>query len=277
MKNNYKKLAIPYLVWLYILAMLPILVMLLLCFMEGEGLDFENFRLTWGNFAQLKEKSTLVAFLNSIWIALLTTVISIVLGYIVAYKLYRSKIKNKFLILVILILPMWSNLLLRTEALGNVMEEQNILNDLLSKIGLNFSMNIRGSYLAVMIGLVLTYMPFMIMPVYNALEKIDPSLDEAASDLGLTELQSFWKVTFPLSSKGIVTGSIMVLLPCLSGFAIPQILGNGNIVMIGNVIDSMYQEMNYNVGSLLGLIIVIVITLAIFVMNKIDKKGEMLV
>ena len=243
-----------------------------------EGLDLVNLQVTIDNFAQLGEKSTLVAFRNSVILSTITTAISIVLGYLVAYKLFRSKFKNKFLILVILILPMWSNILLRTEALANIMEPNNILTTLFSKIiGKEVSFpQVRGSYFAVVFGLVVTYVPFMIMPIYNSLEKIDKSVEEAALDLGLTDMQKFWKVIVPMSSKGIITGSIMVFLPSLSGFAIPKILGSGNIVMIGNVIEELFNNMNYNIGSLLAMIILIVILFSITIVNKVDKEGEML-
>lgn len=295
MNNRFARLAKPYLIWLYVLAVLPALVMALLVFTDMEGLDLQNMSITLANFAQLAEVSTLVAFKNSFVLSLITTLISIVLGYLVAYKLFRSNFKNKFLILVILILPMWSNILLRTEALSNLFSASNIVTTLLDKIRIMFGadpeqvasnpvtfLDVRGSdnefaaYFAVVFGLVVTYVPFMIMPIYNSLEKIDRSVEEAALDLGLTDMQKFWKVIFPMSSKGIITGSIMVFLPSLSGFAIPKILGGGRIVMIGNVIEELFNNMNYNVGSLLAMVILIVILISITIVNKVDKEGEML-
>jgi spermidine/putrescine transport system permease protein len=175
-----------------------------------------------------------------------------------------------------LILPMWSNLLLRTEALGNIMEHNNILTDLLSRTGITLSIGIKGTPLAVLIGLVFTYLPFAILPIYTALEKISYSLEEAALDLGLTETKKFWKVIFPLSLKGVVSAAILVFLPSLSGFAIPQILGKGNIVLIGNVIEESYRNMNYNFGSLLSIIILVFILGSILIISKTDKEGETL-
>ncbi len=276
MNDSYKKLAKPYEIWLYILALFPSLIMLVLVFLDTEGINFTDASFTFGNFSQLTESSTIIAFGNSLKFALLSTVLSAILGYFVAYRLFRSKFKNKFLILTILILPMWSNILLRIEALGNVMQPNNIITDLLSKIGIHVAIDIKGSSLAVLIGLVFTYLPFMILPIYTALEKIEPSLEEASLDLGATQLKTFWKVIFPLSTKGIVTGSIMVFLPCLSGFAIPEILGSGNIVLIGNVIDQFFRNMNYNIGALLALFIMILILGAIFLVQKVDKEGETL-
>jgi spermidine/putrescine transport system permease protein len=117
----------------------------------------------------------------------------------------------------------------------------------------------------------------MVLPIYTSLEKIDPLLHEAALDLGLTETKKFWKVILPLASKGIVSGSIMVLLPCLSGFAIPKILGDGNILLIGNIIEQKFVNMNYNQGSILAIVILIIILGSILIINKVDKEGETLI
>jgi len=276
MNKEFKILAKPYIVWLFLLAILPIFVMIMLSFMFSEGLTFEESFFTFNQFTLLGESSTLEAFRNSIVFASLTTLISFVLGYFVAYNVFKSKFRNKFLILTLFILPMWSNLLLRTEALGNLMENNNILSDLLAGIGITLSIGIKGTPLAVIIGLVFTYLPFMILPIYTALEKIDYSLEEAALDLGLTNMQKFWKVIFPLSLKGVATGSIMVFLPSMSGFAIPEILGSGNILLIGNVIEQSFKIMDYNLGSLLAIVILFFILGALYIISKVDKEGETL-
>ena len=276
MNKEFKILAKPYIVWLFLLAILPIFVMIMLSFMFSEGLTFEESFFTFNQFTLLGESSTLEAFKNSVVFATLTTIISFVLGYFVAYNVFKSKFRNKFLILTLFILPMWSNLLLRTEALGNLMENNNILSDLLAGIGINLAIGIKGTPLAVIIGLVFTYLPFMILPIYTALEKIDYSLEEAALDLGLTNMQKFWKVIFPLSLKGVATGSILVFLPSMSGFAIPEILGSGNILLIGNVIEQSFKIMDYNLGSLLAIVILFFILGALYIVSKVDKEGETL-
>lgn len=276
MNKEFKILAKPYLGWLAILAILPVFVMILLSFMFSEGLSFEESYFTFDQFGVLFDSSTVIAFGNSLLYASLTTVISLILGYFVAYNVFKSKFKNKFLILTVFILPMWSNLLLRTEALSNLMRENNIFTNLLSGIGINLTFNIIGTPLAVIIGLVFTYLPFMILPIYTALEKIDYSLEEAALDLGLTNIQKFWKVIFPLSLKGVATGSILVFLPSMSGFAIPEILGAGNILLVGNIIEQAFRNMDYNFGSLLSIVILFFIIGALVIVSKIDKEGETL-
>ncbi len=281
MNKKFSRLSTPYLYWLYILALFPALFMFVLMFLDiSEGLDISNgLHFTLDNFKQLAEPSTLIAFRNSFIYAGISTLLSIVFGYLVAYRLYRSKFQNKFLILVILILPMWTNILLRTESLAGILTtEGNIVISLIEKIfGTRIQgLDILGTPFAVIFGLFVTYVPFMVMPIFNSLEKIDKAIEEAALDLGLTNTQKFFKVILPMSSKGIITGSIMVFLPCLSGFAIPEILGRGNIVLIGNVIESAFKNMSYTIGSLLAVVILIVILLGIFIVSKIDKEGETL-
>lgn len=281
MNKKFAKLSTPYLYWLYILALFPALFMFVLMFLDiSEGLDISNgIHFTLDNFKQLAEPSTLTAFRNSFIYAGISTILSIIFGYLIAYKLYRSKFHNKFLILIVLILPMWTNILLRTESLAGILTtDGNIVISLIEKI---FKVKVKGIEIlgtpfAVIFGLFVTYVPFMVMPIFNSLEKIDKAIEEAALDLGLTNTQKFFKVILPMSSKGIVTGSIMVFLPCLSGFAIPEILGRGNILLIGNVIESAFKNMSYTIGSLLAVVILIVILFGIFIVSKIDKEGETL-
>lgn len=278
MKKPFRFLSIPYIVWLMILAVIPFFVMILLSFSYTEGLNFSNHEFTLYPMEVLLDRPTLSALGNSMLYAVITTIISVLLGYVVAYSVFRSKIKNKFLVLAIFILPMWSNLLLRTEALGNLMNENNIISNMLSTL---FNANItfisfKGTPLAVIIGLVITYLPFMILPIYTSLEKIDYALEEAAHDLGLTDLQKFFKVILPLSATGLATGSIMVFLPSMSGFAIPEILGSGNILLVGNIIEQSFRYMDYNVGSILSVVILVIIFIALFIVSKVDKEGETL-
>jgi spermidine/putrescine transport system permease protein len=167
---------------------------------------------------------------------------------------------------------MWTNILLRINALASIFKENNIIADLFGVKGIN----IIGTDLAIILGMVFTYLPFIVLPIYTSLEKIEPTLEEAALDLGLTEFKKFWLVIVPLSLKGVVSGSIMVLLPCLSGFAIPKILGEGNILLIGNIIEQSFINMSYNIGSVLALVILIIILGSILLVNKVDKEGETL-
>ena len=270
--HHIDRYARPYLYWLYIFAVFPMLIMVVLSFVETEGFRFDDMAFTLSNFNILIQKSTLIAFMNSIKYSVLTTLICIFFGFLIAYTLYKSNFKNKYLILVLLILPMWTNILLRINALASIFKENNILADLFNVKGID----IIGTDLAIILGMVFTYLPFIVLPIYTSLEKIDPTLEEAALDLGLTDFKKFWLVIVPMSMKGVVSGSIMVLLPCLSGFAIPKILGEGNITLIGNIIEQSFINMSYNIGSVLALVILIIILSSILLVNKIDKEGETL-
>ena len=261
-------------VWLSVLVFVPILAMILIGFSNlNSSVSVSELALSVKHFSLLWESSTLIAFRNSLVYALATTFISLILGYFIAYEIKLSKFKNKFILLTFVILPMWSNLILRTESLANIMSENNILRSI---IGFNLFGNISGTWMAVLFGLVFTYMPFMILSVYTALEKIDFALEEAALDLGLRPVKKFWKVVFPLSFKGVVTGSIMVFLPTLAGFAIPKILSRGQIVFIGNIIENKFIYTNYNHGALLAVVILVFILGSILLLTKFDKEGETL-
>lgn len=271
--HHLDRMARPYMYWLYVLALAPMIIMIFLMFVDTEGIRFDGMVASITNFSILTEKSTIVAFWNSLKFSFITTAVCIFFGYLVAYALYQSKLKNKYMVLLLLILPSWTNILLRINALASVFKPNNILQDI---FGLSQGINIIGTDLAVMLGMVFTYLPFMVMPIYTSLEKIDPLLHEAALDLGMTDFKKFWKVIFPLSSKGIVSGSIMVLLPCLSGFAIPKILGDGNILLIGNIIEQSFINMSYNQGSVLAVVLLVIILGAILIVNKTDKEGATL-
>lgn len=272
--HNLHLLGKPYLYWLYIFAVIPILIMLFLTIADTEGVRLDGLEFTASNFSILSEESTIKALFNSIKFALLTTVICIFFGYLIAYSLFRSKIKNKYMILLLLILPMWTNILLRINALASIFKPNNIITDIL---GIDEGINIIGTDFAILLGMVFTYLPFIVLPIYTSLEKIDPSLEEAASDLGMTDFNKFWHVVVPLSIKGVTSGSIMVLLPCLSGFAIPKILGDGNIILIGNIIEQNFISMSYNIGSILALVVLIITLGSILIVNKVDKEGETLI
>jgi spermidine/putrescine transport system permease protein len=272
--KEFKVLARPYMVWLSVLVFVPILAMILISISNlNSSVSVGELMISFSHFKLLLESSTLIAFRNSLVFATLTTLLSFVLGYFIAYEIKLSKFKNKFILLTIVILPMWSNLILRTESLANIMSENNILKSIL---GFNLFGNISGTGVAVLFGLVFTYMPFMILSVYTALEKIDFALEEAALDLGLSPIKKFWKVVFPLSLKGVVTGSIMVFLPTLAGFAIPKILSRGRIVFIGTIIENKFVYTNYNHGALLAVVILFFILGSILLLTKFDKEGETL-
>lgn len=268
--KKFKKLALPYQIWMYVLVGIPILLMVILSFLKINGFDFANATFTLEHFNNLP--TGFKAFWLSMKYSFYATAICLALGYPMAYIISRSNISNKYLVLVILILPMWTNMLLRIKALEVVSQPNGFFSN---TFGIAF--NFYGTPFAVIFGMVMMYLPFMIFPIYTVLEKIDPSLLEASQDLGANQVKTFLKVTLPLSLKGVTSGVIMVFLPCAMGFTISEILGGGNIQMIGNIVENLFKRANnYSLGSLISLIIIVLVLGSLIIIGKVDAEGETL-
>lgn len=272
--RKFGKFVIPYIVWLVILVVIPMFAMIILSFANTEGLDFKTFEFSLDSIKAVFSSEYLIAFWNSLKIALISTFICFLIGYPVAYFVSTSKIKHKMALMMVIILPMWSNMLLRIMALEKVFSSK-FITDVLhigeAGIGLN------GTMFAVISGTVLMYLPFMILPIFTTLEKMDKSLIEASHDLGLGKVKTFIKTIFPLSLKGVFSGFIMVFLPSATGFVVTERLGAGKIIMIGNIIEQFFKKtFNYNMGSLLSIIVIIVIMGSLILLSKNDEDGETL-
>jgi spermidine/putrescine transport system permease protein len=261
--KRFKYLAIPYFVWLVFLVVMPLILMLILTFLSSNGMDFSNSYASIESYARLNDISILKAIGNSLIVALITVIICILLGYPVAYFLSFSKIRNKMLFLLLLILPMWSNSMLRIVSWLRLFSTDAFK-----------ALDLVGSYPAVIFVTVTTYLPFMIFPIYTVLEKLDRSYLEASKDLGVTPAKTFFKVTLPLSLSGVSSGIIMVFLPAATGFAISQTIGQGKIRLIGNLIQSVFEKNNYNFGSLLSILLSIIIILMVFFFERSQHKKK---
>ena len=261
--KSFKKLSIPYFVWLAVLVVLPLLLMLILTFLRTDGSSLIGASATIDNFLELRDITYWEALWNSLVIAFWTTLICFLIGYPVAYFVSFSNIKHKALILLCMILPMWCNSMLRILSWYKLFSSDTFS-----------ALNLIGSKGAVIFVTVTTYLPFMIFPIYTVLEKMDRSLIEASKDLGVPAWKTFFKVTFPLSLSGVSSGIIMVFLPAATGFAISQIIGDGKVNMIGNIIENMFKTANnYNLGSLLSIFVSIIIIIFIIGLDK-SQKGK---
>jgi spermidine/putrescine transport system permease protein len=273
--NKYRVFATPYLVWMLILTVIPIFLMVALSFMEIDGLAIGTAKFSLAAFTKTFKREYLLAFTHSIKLAGLATLFCIIIGYPVAYIITNLKIANRFTFLLILILPMFTNLLLRVNTINRLLLPEGFLKNVFG-ISLNFS----GTEAAVVLVMVVVYLPFMIFPIYTVLEKIDPSLIEASKDLGANNFQTFRQVTLPLSLKGVSSGIIMVFLPCATSFTIPYIVSKGNIKLIGNIIEEKMgltnQLSDYPVGSLISILILVIVMGALYLISKIDAEGETL-
>ncbi|MFI3329480.1 MAG: ABC transporter permease [bacterium] len=272
--NKFKKLSIPYIIWMGILILIPLALMLLLSVLSINYFEFDSASFSLAHLNTVFSKANLDATLLSTKLALLATIGSLIIGYPVAYIVSNLKTKYKFFILLLFIVPMWTNLLLRVETINRLLQPAGLLNNMFG-----ISIDLSGTQTAVILTMILIYIPFMIFPIYTVLEKTDKGLIEAANDLGAGPIKTFLKVTLPLSAKGITSGVTMVFLPCAMGFTIPYIVSNGNMQLIGNIIERYFKDGTgqFNIGSSISLLLMIVVFAALFLMMKIDEEGEMLI
>ena len=264
MKN--KAYAAPYLVWMVLFIIVPLALVIVFAFTDTAG----NF--TFDNFSAVLDLGRI--FLRSFWLALLSSVICLVLGYPVA-SLSRLRRRRQGLALMLLILPMWMNFLLRTYSLILLIDTNGLINQLLQSLSLP-TIKIINTQFAVLIGMVYNYLPFMILPIYSILIKIERNVVEAAEDLGANPFQVFRKVTLPLSMPGVMSGIIMVFVPAVSTFIISKMLGGGMFMLIGDYIEMQFLGNTYNpgVGSAISLILMVIILISLFFMRGLDEETK---
>ncbi|WP_405374153.1 ABC transporter permease [Pseudobutyrivibrio sp.] len=266
-------LATPYAVWILICTILPLFYILGYAITTSEG------SFTLSNLTAIADPVHLSSLWLSIKVAFVTTVICLVLAYPVALILHNLKISNKGFVVFLFILPMWMNFMLRILAWQIILSNNGILNSILSTIGLP-TVHILYTKAAVTLGMVYDFLPYMILPIYNALSKINDSVIEAAADLGANWWTTFTKITIPLSRDGILSGIIMVFVPALSSFVVSNLLGGGKVLLIGNVIEQEFTlARNWNLGSGLSIILMIFVLVSMSIMNRLDdsENGGMLV
>jgi len=267
-----RKFSFPYLVWMMILVFVPTLLIVLLSFSAFDTFNVCPVSFTFANLASLTTGKVKIATINSIKYRLLATLFSFISGYPVAYTLARSKSRYKTLFISMLIIPVWSNMLLRIIAWEKLFYPISILNMF------GISLDLIGSDTAIIIGMVSMYLPFMVLPIYSVLEKIDDSLFDAASDLGAGPFRTFFRVVFPLSISRVVSGTIMTLFPAMTAFALPERLGAGKVQLIGNVIEEYFMKTNnINAGSLISILVMVVIVVMFVIILRFDKEGETLI
>ncbi|WP_423363322.1 ABC transporter permease [Mycoplasma sp. P36-A1] len=266
------RLIIPiYMIWLFVLVLIPFLLMVFLTFTNAIGLDFNNIHFSLNNFKNLTSSIYLQAYINSITLSSIASLLCLLIGYPVAYFLSKMEGRKRNLMFALLILPMWSNMLLRIIGWEILFSPSSILNMF------GISLDLIGSPIAIIIGMVSTYLPLMIFPIYTSLNKLDNSLVEASKDLGATTIQTFTKVIWPLSLPGVYSGITMTFLPSATNFALPERLSGGKINLIGNLINSNFgKSFNYSFGSLLSVILIIIIFVVMIFINSKDKDGDLL-
>ncbi|MEI3200304.1 MAG: ABC transporter permease [Lachnospiraceae bacterium] len=259
----------PFKVWTIAFTVIP----LILIFYYGLTAQ-EDGRFTLSNILKIATPEYRKALLLSLMLSLISTIICLVMAYPLAMILAGMKLRSTGLIVMIFIIPMWMNFLLRTMAWQTLLEKSGVINMILNALHLP-SLNIINTPYAIVLGMVYNFLPFMLLPIYNSLVKIDPAVINAARDLGAGPVQTFFSITVPLTIPGIISGITMVFVPALTTFVISDLLGGSKILLIGNVIEQQFKQVNnWHVGSGLSLVLMVFILLSMAIMNKYDKDGE---
>ncbi len=283
--------ASPYTVWMVIFTLIPCLLIGYYAFTNSTGaFTLENFLNFWDSnysvnhmyasmgpdFAVLMQRGTvnIDILVYSLWMALLCTLICLAIGYPAAFFMADRDMKIGSTIVVLFIIPMWMNFLLRTVAWMTLLEDQGLINTILRSLGFS-GVHLMYNNGAVLLGMVYNFLPFMVFPIYTSLSKMDGKLLEAAQDLGANPVRTFARVTMPLSLPGVISGITMVFMPSVTTFFIPRILGGGNTMMFGDLIENKFlTENNWGVGSALSLVMMVLILLSLGVLRKADPEGE---
>ena len=279
MKNKLSHLAIPYVIWMALFVVAPIIMVVIYAFSSADG------GFTLANFDRMGTYA--VVFTRSFKLALIATVICLAIGYPVSYMMSKEGPQFQRIAMVLIMLPMWMNFLLRTYSWMSILENNGLLNQLFQKIGLIALYNqVFGTDLqffrlintqgAVVLGMVYNYLPFMILPIYSVIVKLDRSLIEAARDLGANTFNVFRRVILPLSLPGVLSGITMVFVPSVSTFAISKMLGGGTEMMLGDLIEQQFLGGAYNpqLGAAISLVMMIIVVVCMWVMNRFGEGEE---
>lgn len=268
--------AAPHIVWAILFIIAPLIFVAYYAFtdtVDGSVVfSIENLK-TFFTPAYLK------IFARSVGLALISTVICLILGYPIAYFISRTKPKTQRLLILLIMLPMWMNFIIRTYSISKLIEDTGIINSFLGNFGIP-KMNIYGTEGAVVLGMVYDYLPYMILPIYSVMAKLDYRLVEAAGDLGCNSFKVMTKVIFPLSRSGVISGITMVFVPSISTFYISQKLGGPSTLLIGDVIEQSYNSSNYHLAAALSFVLMIILLIGLAVVNKYtddDNGGGMLI
>ncbi len=282
----------PYSLWIVVFTLIPLLLIGYYAFTDRMGqFTLDNFKTFWDSNFEMNKQLTQLGFdpaalggargtvnvdtlVYSLWMALACTLICLLLGYPAALFMADRNFRLGSTLVILFIIPMWMNFLLRTIAWMSLLEDNGLINTLLTALGLPKAQLMYNSR-AVLLGMVYNYLPFMVFPIYNSLSKQDRRLTEASMDLGANPALTFLKVTLPLSLPGVISGITMVFMPSVTTFFIPRVLGGGNTEMFGDLIERTFLSAdNWNVGSALSLIMMVLILLSLSLLRKVDPEGE---
>lgn len=257
--------AAPHIFWAILFIVLPLIIVVVYAFSSSDAEG--NLSFSFENIASLPEYAPIFGL--SLELAIIATAVCLLIGYPLAYIIAKAKPQHQKIFIMLLMLPMWTNLLIRTYSLMALLDDGGFINTLL---GTNF--HIVGTKGAVIFGMVYDFLPYMVLPIYTCVSKIDKHMWEVASDLGCNTVQTLTKVILPLSLSGIISGVTMVFVPSISTFYISQKLGGGTFELIGDTIERQFVTGAYNVGAAISLVMMILILISLGVMNYFTEESE---
>lgn len=272
--KRFSQLAWPYMIWVILMILLPMLLILFYS-LTTSGNDIINFTFTLDHFKKFfTDPDFLLVLWRSLTIAVKTTIICVVLGYPIAYFIARSSDRVRNILVLAITLPMWINMLVRTYAWIGILSDGGIAQTILGFFGFK-DVELLYTEGSVLLGMVYNFIPFMILQINTSLCKMDKSLLEASADLGANRVQTFLRVTLPLSLSGVVSGITLVFLPAVSSFFIPKLLGGGQFFLIGNVIENQFITVGeWNFGSAISMIMAVIMMICMYAIRKIDERNS---
>lgn len=263
------RLAYPYALWSLIFIVVPLLLIVYYSFTRKT--DDGGILFTLENYRQAFDPLFLKVFTRSFVLAGIATFLCVIIGYPVAYIISKAKISRRDSLILLFILPMWMNFLLRTYAWMAILGKNGLLNSILGFFGLTPN-SILYTSAAVLLGMIYNFLPYMVLPIYTSLQKLDEDLVNAARDLGANTVTVFRKVIFPLSIPGVMSGVTMVFMPCVTTFAISRLLGGGKTMLVGDLIEQQFTTVgDWNLGSSISMVMMVIILISMAFMNKVDK------
>lgn len=267
-----KKYSYMYFMWSLVFIVFPLILILVYAFNSSSGMSLEGYGITFDNFRRVFEPLYIKIFFVSILLAIASTVLCVLIGYPVAYFISRMKDKWRNSLMLLFVVPMWMNFLLRTYAWLTLLGNNGLINKFLGLFGIA-PLNLMYNMSAIMLGMVYNFLPFMVLPIYSTLVKMDKSLIEAARDLGATNSQIFKKVILPLSLPGVYTGITMVFIPAISTFVIPDLLGGNRFYLIGNLIEKQFTFTgDWAFGSAISIVLIAIMFILLLLQNLFEKK-----
>ncbi|EJP23122.1 ABC transporter, permease protein [Peptostreptococcaceae bacterium AS15] len=278
--NKKSLLSTPYILWTVLFTIVPLIIILIFSLSASSKIGSLSTDFTLDRYVQFFEPIYADVFFRSIKLSLYSTVFCLILGYPVAYIIANKKMRIRNFLILFIILPQWTNFLLRTYAWMSILKDNGPINSFLINIGLiKEPLTLLYTDGAVLMGMVYNFLPYMILPIYTVILKIDKAYVEAARDLGASSAITFRKIILPLSMPGIVSGIIMVFMPAISTFVISDLLGGGHSMLMGNLIQNQFlAARNWQFGSAISMILIAIILITMLVLNRYsssDKGGAL--